>query len=223
MESRLASIEAMPNIVAYAGDKIALDVSHTPKDALTPAYLYKTNNRFIATVNEQGTVECRHVGTCTISISTADGRFSTVSIVTVLPKNNLFNEPNHDFNISKTSVKLRESDRTLVRETSDMLIYLYDEDPVQQVMYLFDENMRLVTTVVKLSAGTSFGLGDFMTERYELLPFADRPDLQIWRGNNMEVVTKRIVDDYFVAYNHFSGKSTLPSADYSIELFRKAL
>ena len=221
MEIRLASISVTPTITAHAGDKIALDVSHEPKDALAPAYVYQSNNRFIATVDKNGTLVCNHVGTCTISIATADGRFTTVTVVTVLPKNNLFHEPTNEFNINKTSVKLKESGRAIVHETANMLIYRYDEDPVQEVMYLFDENQRLVTTVVKLSASDSSGqLADFMLERYELLPNADRHDLQIWRGNHMEVVTKRIGSDYFVVYNHFSGNSTLPNADQSIETFR---
>jgi len=222
MESRLDSIDVISGINAYVGDKIKLNVAHTPSDAIVPAYHFKTNNRFIASVNDQGTVVCNHVGTCTIMIATADTRFSTACIVTVLPNNQLFSEPALDFNISKTVVKLRETNRTIVCETATMLIYQNIEEPLQQVMYQFDENQKLRTTAIKLSAGASSKLTDFMTERYEQYPSAERNDLQVWRGNDMEVVTKMVANSCFVVYNPFSGKSTCAVADHSIETFRNS-
>ena len=223
MESRLASIDVVSDIDAYVGDKIMLNVTHTPSDAIVPAFHYKTNNQFVASVNDQGAVVCNHVGTCVIVIATADTRFSTTCTVTVLPKNKLFREPALDFNINKTSVKLKENDRTIVCETATMLVYQGIEEPVQQVMYQFDENQKLITSAVKLSAVASSELTDFLTERYESYPSAESPDLKIWRGNNMEIVIKMVDNDCFVVYNAFLGKSTYTNAYHSIETFRSAI
>ena len=222
MESRLASIDVVPGIDAYVGEEIALNVSHTPSDAIVPAFHFKSNNRFVASVNDQGAVVCNRVGTCTIAIATADTRFSTTCTVTVLPKNKLFCEPMLDFNISKTAVKLKENNRIIISETATMLVYQETEAPIQQVMYQFDENQKLVTSAVKLSAVASSRLTNFMIERYEPYPLAEKPDLQIWRGNDMEVVTKMVDNSCFVVYNPFSGKSTYANTDQTIETFRNA-
>jgi len=217
MESRLESIEVVSDIEAYVGDKIELDVSHSPVDANVPAYHYRSNNRFVASVDDQGTVICNRVGTCTIVIATADTRFSTRCTITVLPKNKLFCEPTLDFNITKTMVKLRETNRTIISETETMLLY---QDSEQQVLYQFDENQKLITSSVKLPADVFPRLADFMIERYEQHPSTERSDIQIWRGIKMEVVTKMVGNSCFVVYNPFSGKSTCSGADQTIDIFR---
>ena len=84
-EPRLASIDTIPSIDAFVGEKIELKVSHTPAEALVPAFLFLSDDESVATVNKQGVVVCRQVGTCTIHIATADTRFSTACVVNVRP------------------------------------------------------------------------------------------------------------------------------------------
>jgi hypothetical protein len=219
-ESRLSSIEMIPSIDAYVGNSIVLEVSHTPADALVPAYHFKTNNQFVASVNDRGAVVCNHVGTCTIQVATADTRFSTTCIINVKANNVLFAEPVLDFKTTRTAIKLKEIDRTIVYETATMLIYRGIESPMQQVVYQFDENKKLATTVVKLSASASSELDGFMAECYNRYQAAGNNDLQVWRGNDTEVVAKVFNDACFVVYSPFSGNSTCASALNSIEIIR---
>jgi len=219
MESRLVSIEATSEIIANVGDKIAINVTHTPSSAVVPAYRFASNNKFIASVDDKGIVVCNHVGTCEIRIGTADARFSTVCMVTVLPLSDLFHEPTLDFNRNKTSVKMTETNRTIVCEKTTLLLYQDYEEPVLQVMYQFDDNQKLITSAVKLLANVYSELTEFLSERYDLYPFAERKDLQIWRGQNVEVVVKIFGNDCFVVYNPFSGNSTIEHADKTIETF----
>jgi len=222
MESRLASINVISDMDMYVGDKIVLNVSYSPADALVPAYHYRSSDRFVASVNDQGVVVCHHVGTCTIMVATADTRFSTACVIHVKPNNNLFCDPTLDFNLTKTAVKLKETDRTIVYETSTMLVLQGGENPVQQVAYRFDENQQLIASVVKLSASVSSDLKDFMTERYDYLPTAERNNLQIWRGCDMEIVTMMADNAWFVVYTPFLGKSTVESAIQTVEKVRKS-
>ena len=82
-EARLASIDVVPTIDALVGEKITLNVTHSPADALVPAFHYQSDDESIATVNKQGVVVCRQAGTCTIHIGTADTRFSTACVINV--------------------------------------------------------------------------------------------------------------------------------------------
>ena len=220
MESRLSSIDMISNMDVNVGEKIVLEISHTPADAIVPAYHFKSNNCFVATVNDQGVVVCHHAGTCTITVATADTRFSTSCTIHVKPNNNLFSEPTLEFNLSKTEVKLKESNSTILYETATMLIYQGDKYPVQQVAYQFDENKKLVTSAIKLSANISSELTDFMIERYDYIPTAEKVDLSIWRGGNMEIATKMIDNSCFVIYSPFLGNSTSESARKLIDTIR---
>ena len=58
-EERLLSIDVIPSVDAYVGNSIALEVTHTPANAMVPAYHFKTNNQFVASVDDQGKVVCQ--------------------------------------------------------------------------------------------------------------------------------------------------------------------
>lgn len=220
MESKLVSIDVISSIDMYVGDSIVLEVSHSPSNALVPAYHYRTSNRFVASVNDQGAVICNHVGSCTIRVATADTRFSSTCLINVKPKNNLFCEPVLDFFITKTAVKLKEINSTIDYENSKMLVFKDFNNPVQQVAYQFDENQKLITSVVKIQADVTSELTDFINERYDIFPTPESHNLLIWRGNDMEIVSKMVNKSCFVVYNPFSGKSTVESAISTIEMIR---
>ena len=221
-ETRMASIEMFPEVDAYVGNTIVLEVSHSPANALVPAYHFKTNDQFVASVDEQGMIVCNHVGVCTVIVATADKRFSSTCIVHVKPINELFDLPVLDYNASKTAVKLKESDRTIVSETPNMLIYQDHRDSVQQVIYLFDETQKLTSAAVKLNAGASSELTVFMDEHYNRFESADSDGLLTWRGNTTEVIAKESKDACFVVFNPFSGKSTYTKAVHAIETIRSS-
>jgi len=220
MENRLESIHLISELEMYVGEKIGLNVSHSPVDALVPAYHYNTSNRYVAAVNGKGVVVGNRVGTCTIMIATADTRFSTSCVIKVKPKNELYCEPTLDFNITRAAVKLKESSRVIIHETETMLVYQGFEDPLVQVAYQFDENQKLTASVAKLAANVSSDLTDFLNERYDIFPSAENGNLLIWRGNGMEIVTRRMNNACFVVYHPFSGKSTVENAIQTIEIIR---
>ena len=216
-EERLSSIDATPNVDAFVGNTIVLDVSHTPANAMVPAYHFKSNNQFVASVNDQGKVVCHHVGTCTIVVATADTRFSTTCIVHVKPNHELFDVPVLDFKTPKTVVKLKETEKNIIHETETMLVYQSEKEPVQQVVYLFDENQRLEAAVVKLAMSATSGLNAFLDEYYKQYQRAEGDNLPAWSGNGTEAVVKIADDACFVVYSPFSGNTTHTKAAKIIE------
>ncbi len=83
-EVRLASIDVVPTIEAYVGYQTTLEVSHTPAEAIAPnLFHYKSSDKNVATVNDNGVVVCHQPGTCKITVATADKRFSTQCTVVV--------------------------------------------------------------------------------------------------------------------------------------------
>ena len=216
-EDRLSSIGVIPTVDAYVGNSISLEVSHTPADVLIPAYHFRTSDQFVASVNEQGRIICKHVGSCTIFVATADARFSTTCIIHVKPNHELFDVPVLDFKTTKTIVKLKETDKTLVYETPTMLVYQGNENPIQQLVYLFDETQKLESSVVKLASSVSSELAAFMDEYFEQYQSAEGDNLQAWSGNGTEAVVKVTNDACFVVYSPFSGNTTHTMATKIIE------
>ena len=223
VESRLASIDVVSSIDMYVGDKIVLEVSHSPVDALVPEYRFNTSNRYVATVNDLGAVVSNHVGNCTIMIATGDTRFSTYCVINVKPKSELFCEPALDFGVTKATVKVKEQNSVIADEIPAMLVYQGFEAPVMQIAYQFDENQKLAASVVKLSANVSSELKDFMNERYDLVPSAAASEyISVWRGNDMEIVTRIMDNACYAVYQPYSGKSTVEHAISAIETVRNS-
>ena len=216
-EERLSSINVTPNVDAYVGNSIVLEVTNTPATAMVPAYHFKSNNQFVASVDDQGKIVCHHVGTCTIVVATADTRFSTNCIVHVKPSHELFDIPVLDFKTPKTVVKLKETGKNIVYETETMLVYQGDKDPIQQLIYLFDETQVLESSVVILAASASSGLAAFMDEYYKQYQPAEGLGLLAWSGNGTEAVAKIADDSCVVVYSPFSGNTSHTMAAKVIE------
>ncbi len=84
---KLASIAVVPKIEAYAGHQTKLQVYHAPIEAMAPdKYIYNSSDEFIATITDEGIIVCHQVGTCVVTVSTPDKRFSSKCVVTVKDK-----------------------------------------------------------------------------------------------------------------------------------------
>ncbi len=220
-EVRLASIEVTPEVTARAGDQTRLQVSYTPAEAIAPgSYHYKTSDQFVASVDNDGLLVCRHVGTCTIMIATADKRFATQCTVNVAAENNLYDEPVTDFGIGKTNVELQESDKTLLCETATVLVYQGKKSPVSRIIYVFDENQKLMASGVLLETGSSLKFNDFMTERYDRSDSENEIGLSVWRGQRTEITVKTYGEGDYVIYMPYSGTATQTEAKKVIESIR---
>jgi uncharacterized protein YjdB len=86
---RLMSIDVVPNLSVQVGEQTQLQVHHTPVEAIAPhIFAYKTSDRNVATVDDNGVVICHQEGTCTITVATLDKRFTAQCEVVVQANNN---------------------------------------------------------------------------------------------------------------------------------------
>jgi len=152
----------------YYDEEAEINMSFTPPDAPAPAYTYSSSDEYTATVNNDGTVEAKHVGECVIDISTSDG-ISTKSSVTVKPRSKLYTEPYLTFGGTKSDVKGYEK-RTVSSEDLTGIVYKGENSNVRNVVYLFEGGK--MTAVGVLLANTVYCIEEahkFLTERYDYL------------------------------------------------------
>ena len=73
----------IPVGVAY-GDTFQLTPSVQPSDATDKSVSWSTSNSVVATVDANGVVTARGIGTATITVTTTDGRYTATCLVTVI-------------------------------------------------------------------------------------------------------------------------------------------
>ncbi len=216
---RLMSIEVAPVVEAYTGYQTTLYVSCTPAEAVAPGmYYYKSNDEYVASVDKEGVIVGHHVGTCTITVATADKHYTTKCEVKVVAQNNLYEEPIVDFSLTRASVKLEESGKTILYDTETVLVYKGEKSPVKQIMYMFDDSKKLISSGVQLETGWSSELTGFLAERYDAYGSGSGNGFSVWKGKEMEVVSKTSNDADFIVYNRYPDTKTYANSRNMIEI-----
>ncbi len=98
---------------------------------------WETGNDFIASVDQNGLVEARHVGSTEIIAS--NGSKMGKCSVTIVPKYKLYDTPILKWKASKSEIKAAET-HTLSSDNDSELAYLYDNGTVKTaVIYVFED------------------------------------------------------------------------------------
>lgn len=134
------------------------------KGSTTEKFTYKSDNDFIATVDESGLITGKRVGETVIKVS--GNGFIGECKSTINPLYNTFNEPITSFGIKRSEVKSKET-RTIFTETETITIYKGSLRE-KYVAYFF-ENGILTHSAVILSSAYSSALGSYMAERYVIV------------------------------------------------------
>lgn len=152
--------------VTLSMSNISMYYDQTKKLTSPNATVWKSENDFVAKVDETGLVTGCHVGTTRIVAS--NGKSSAVCNVTIIPKNNLYDAPLLDWGASMTEVKNKETHHFERSVTSTSLTYNYfdNSDNPCLVNYVFEDNkLRYVFVYLKWNY---FSLAvDHIMERYQ--------------------------------------------------------
>lgn len=125
---------------------------------------WTSENDFVASVNENGVIEGKHVGKTFIVAS--NGTEEVKCAVEVAPKYNTYSEPILDFGITKAELKGREN-RELLSETSTTIKYRGNSgSAASEIACAFkDGKMNGAGALVKSSYSSV--IMDFLIERYQ--------------------------------------------------------
>ena len=125
---------------------------------------WTSENDFVASVNENGVIEGKHVGKTFIVAS--NGTEEVKCAVEVTPKYNIYREPILDFGITKEELKGREN-RELLSETSTAIKYRGNSgSAASEIAYAF-KNDKMNGAGALLKSSYSSVIMDFLIERYQ--------------------------------------------------------
>lgn len=125
---------------------------------------WTSENDFVASVNENGVIEGKHVGKTFIVAS--NGTEEVKCAVEVTPKYNIYREPILDFGITKEELKGREN-RELLSETSTAIKYRGNSgSAASEIAYAF-KNDKMNGAGALLKSSYSSVIMDFLVERYQ--------------------------------------------------------
>lgn len=82
---KVASVSVSPTTASIiVGNNITLTDSISPSNATNKSVIWKTSDSTIATVNSVGVITGKKAGTCTITVTTADGNYTATSTIIIL-------------------------------------------------------------------------------------------------------------------------------------------
>lgn len=148
--------------LSLSTNSIFLYAEDTEKITANEKVTWSSDDEFVATIDNSGTVTGEHVGK-TIITATGDNGESKCT-VEVKAKYNTYTEPVLEFGSSKSTIKSKEK-RTLLNEDATSLSYKSDKSPVQVVIYLF-ENGKMKSVGVFVNLSSSRETTNFLLERY---------------------------------------------------------
>ncbi|GAB3575059.1 hypothetical protein GCM10027578_38630 [Spirosoma luteolum] len=135
-----------------------------------PASLtWSSSDTLIGTVSKQGIFKAKRVGKTTVTGRPADNGSSVTSEITVTPYSTAYTEPVVTFQVSKATVKGKET-RTLLNETTDGLFFGGERPTVAGVTYQFNAGQYAASGVsLQPTQAVATDVALFLKERYTYL------------------------------------------------------
>lgn len=130
------AITSPKEIDVYIDDVVPFETTLTPKNATNPTCTYTSEDKTIASVDEEGKIHAHQLGKTTISATTKDGNFTTKTIVHVIPipvRSIAFIEKEKTMitgNTEKFELSIlpeNATDQTILYTSSDPLVASVDE------------------------------------------------------------------------------------------------
>ncbi len=147
---------------------------------------YSSENEYHATVSSEGLVTAQFVGSTTILLqSEGDSKSFTVN---VMPKSNLYTEPNITFGETKDAVIARLGTPAVSQD--DAIGYAY-ASPVDLLMVMFDDYNRVSGYALVLPDNYSSELKTFVEERYDYVMYSE--GIYIYRNALTNSATTMII------------------------------
>ena len=130
---------------------------------------YTVENEYHASVSESGLVTAKHVGETNIIVSNSSDQ-KTFKL-TIQPEYDLYTEPDVEFQTSKSSIISKYG--TADTETESALVYSDYSSTAPRIMFIFDDEDKLLNYAVLVKAEYASTLENFLTERYVLADYND--------------------------------------------------
>lgn len=148
--------------LSLSTNSVSLYSEDTEKVTASEKVTWSSDDEFVATIDNDGTITGEHVGKTIITATSNNGEDKCA--VEVKAKYNTYTEPIFEFGASKSTIKSKES-RILDTEKETSLLFKPEKSAIQGVGYLFkDGKMTSIGVNVKLSSAQE--ATKFLIERY---------------------------------------------------------
>jgi hypothetical protein len=143
---------------------ISMKYDESQQLSASGATSWRSENEFVATVDQNGLVKGNHVGNTDIIVS--NGNTSGKCSVTIAPKYNYFDMPILNWGTSETSIRNAETHGT-PEKSGDNLLYKYDNRSIPAVvMYSFKNGV--LNNVLQITGSSYYAnAGYFLIERFQ--------------------------------------------------------
>lgn len=123
---------------------------------------WSSDDEFVASVNNNGTISGEHVGTTVVTAASNNGQGKCT--VEVKAKYNTYTDPIFEFEASKSTIKTKEK-RTLDDEKEESLLFKPEKSTIGGVGYLF-KNGKMNAIAVNVKTSSALEATKFLIERY---------------------------------------------------------
>lgn len=143
---------------------ISMHYEDTQQLSAQGATSYKSNDEFVAKVDQAGLVTGGHVGTTQIIAS--NGKKTGICEVTITPEYDLYDTPILDWGVSASTISSKETHK-LESSTDDYLIFNYQKGNTACAMSYAFENGKLKSVIAILNYSSYVSAGYYLLERYQ--------------------------------------------------------
>lgn len=148
--------------LSLSTNSISLYSEDTEQVTASEKVTWSSDDKFVATIDNNGTVTGEHVGKTTIKATGDNGESKCT--VEVKAKYNTYADPIFEFGASKSTIKSKEG-RTLDVEKEGSLLFKPDKSSIRGVGYLF-ENGKMTGIGVNVKLSSAQEATKFLIERY---------------------------------------------------------
>ena len=152
------------NEISLKDKEITLNASDTYQiEAGLSGLSYSTDNDDVAMVNSKGLVTAMFVGETDIIIKQGS-KIARLKVV-VEPKHHLYETPSLKFGTTSRDNIIKEFGKPSI-DNGESISYVISGKPISNIMYLFDDDMKLRSSSVIVKSAYAKNLIPFLTERY---------------------------------------------------------
>lgn len=150
--------------LAVSPSSVSMKFDESQQLSASGATSWRSENEFVATVDQNGLVKGNHVGSTDIIAS--NGSTSGKCTITITPKYNFFDLPILSWGATETTIRNAETHGT-PEKSGDYLLYGYDNGSIPAVVMYSFKNGSL-NAVIQLTGSSYFAnAGLFLIERFQ--------------------------------------------------------